>query len=466
MNTKKSQNKMSLFNEIKNLIIKKEEINISKLSKKWNVDRKTVRKYKNKLLKNLDLEYDTIKRKYDKPKTAVFKKHENFIIERIESIKTKTNGSLVSVASLFFAFKRYLERIKEDQSIITSLKFSTFQKYIKENFNYSSFKTRTNFKTALKESLPAENLEIDWAENVLLYLTNGQHLLVNILILKLSFSRKISFQLTFDKKEDTLIKMIIFSLITWKGVPNNLICDNMKTIVQKNNGYNKVVLNKKFEAFAKDFGMNVKPCNPNTPQQKGKVEADVKIAKWVKANSGNFKDINEIIQYLKDIENDFNTSLNLSTGLTPNNYFEICEKDRLQKLPNQSVIDSYLNSEENRIVKKNCSISFLSNVFYLDPFYIEKTVQVYKENNTVYIKYDNKIIYQFLVNQVRNHKFLDLDTQTAILKRVYENQGIEIDEAVIINQAKKTCTVLDIQYKIKTNTYENDYDKLLKKGKN
>lgn len=454
--------KLMLIEQLKEKIKNNEKINLSELERTFGITRKTIRKYRDKILGNKDFELE--QRKYKKPKISVIIKHQDFINSRINHYNSKSiNGSKPSMYAIYSVFKEYLvnEEKTNFKDVSKLVSFSTFRKYLSEKHNYTSFKTKTP-RICVKESLPGEFIEIDWKENVIISLRNGKQVKFNILVAKLPFSRKISLHLTFDRKTQSTLKMIIFALVKLKGVPRTLICDNMKTIIEKNRGSNKdPILNKDFVDFTKDFNINIKPCTPYTPQQKGKVESIMRVVNRLKAYSGLIDDPFELVKILKIIEEEYNNSISDANGLVPNMIFEKAEQSTLQKLPHKELINSYLNTKEFRTVKKDCSVSFLSNKFYVSPEYIEKDVVIWKEKETIFISYNNKIIKEYDGVVVLKHKFVDLDTQVEILKYEYEMMGYEIDMDKIIEIAKRTLKSIDIQYKLKKSINIKQYDKFL-----
>lgn len=365
--------------------------------------------------------------------------------------------------AIYNMFKNYCcekeNILKNDFEKIVS--FATFRKFLKRNYKYTSFKT-TPPKICFKETLPGEYVEIDWKENMKLTFKDGSYKTINVLILKLPFSRKISLHLTFDRKVKTIMKAIIFGFIKFKGVPKTLVCDNMKTIVIKNNGFNQThVINSEFNHFASDFKFSVKPCSPYSPQQKGKVESSVRIINRIKAYSGLINNVQELVELIKELENDYNSSVNNSNGLIPEYVFKTTEQKELQKLPNKDLVDDYLSAKEFKTVKKDCSISYLSNIYYVDPEYINKDVEIWREKDTIYIKYNNKIIKKYENVDVLKHKFIDFKTQVNILIYQYQQEGFEINMDEISEKAKNTLKSLDIQYSLKKKINISDFDKLL-----
>ena len=425
--------KFWMINELKKLINSNEKINLSALERKWKITRKTISKYKNIVLNNPEIEYEELKRKYSKPKTSFLENYENFFKERIDHYENYLNGSKPSILAIYRIFINHISKIKNKSYEETrkQINYSTFKKFLREKYKYTSFKKHIS-KISLKETLPGENVEIDWAENIKITFKDKSISYINILVIKLSFSRKISLHIIYDKKIQTTLKMIIFGLIKFKGVPKNLICDDMKSIIYKNNGYNKEpILTQEFKNFSKDFNINIKPCDPYTPQQKGKVESVVKIAKQIKAFSRLLESKEELIKQLHNIENEYNNSISNANGLKPNEVFQKEENKHLNSLPNEFVINSYINTVEYRRVKKDCTILFLSNFYYLSPNYINKDVEIWKENNTIFISYNNRIIKEYTHLKTYKHKYVDLSTQIEILKNQYTKENKKIDDLEI-----------------------------------
>ena len=61
-------------------------------------------------------------------------------------------------------------------------------------------------------------------------------------------------EVTFDKKQETLFKCLNNAFNYTTGVPNEVLFDNMKTVVDQNNTYiGYVKFNSKFEQFSKDY---------------------------------------------------------------------------------------------------------------------------------------------------------------------------------------------------------------------
>ena len=64
-----------------------------------------------------------------------------------------------------------------------------------------------------------------------LYSKHGEEFIINIFLTLLGYSRLKYIELTLDKSQDTLEKCIINSFKYYGGVPEEIIFDHMKTVV-------------------------------------------------------------------------------------------------------------------------------------------------------------------------------------------------------------------------------------------
>ena len=92
-----------------------------------------------------------------------------------------------------------------------------------------------------------------------------------------------------NKSSDVLFNLLTQAFELMGGVPNELVTDNMKTVMdqprtERTNGQ----INRRFKQFADDFNFKVKPCIAGRPRTKGKVESIMKILDEIHAYQGNY----------------------------------------------------------------------------------------------------------------------------------------------------------------------------------
>src|SRR5699024_9294287 len=137
---------------------------------------------------------------------------------------------------------------------------------------YHAQKGRNPHKEAMRfETTPAEQAQLDWKENLRYITKDGETLQVNVLVFLLGHSRFRTYSLSLSKSQDILMSFLTESFEAIGGVPNTLLVDNMKTIMDEpRTAYKSGKVNERFYQFSKDYGFNVQPCIAGRPQTKAK----------------------------------------------------------------------------------------------------------------------------------------------------------------------------------------------------
>ena len=127
-----------------------------------------------------------------------------------------------------------------------------------------------------------------------LYDTRGNEYIISIFLIALGNSRYKYIELTFDQTQPTLFRCLSNSFRYFGGTTEEILFDNMKTIVDHvKSNYTEVVINSKAMHFSKDAGFKIVTCRPYRPQTKGKVETLAKVMNRLKAYNHEFKDKEE-----------------------------------------------------------------------------------------------------------------------------------------------------------------------------
>lgn len=185
---------------------------------------------------------------------------------------------------------RYQEEIAEKMQIkgvtITGVYQYIAQKYGGEKIgcycNFYHYVRKHDFVTAKKEKGHAryetalgKQAQIDWKEDISLKSRNGTEYNFNIFNYKLGNSRYCHYVYKANKRRQEVFESLMESFTECGGVPEEILCDNMSSIVDMDGKTRKV--NEKFRQFAKDFGFDVKLCKPKHAYTKGKVESNTKF---------------------------------------------------------------------------------------------------------------------------------------------------------------------------------------------
>ncbi|MFB1050501.1 IS21 family transposase, partial [Paraliobacillus sp. JSM ZJ581] len=274
-----------------------------------------------------------------------------------------------------------------------------FQKY------FDSRKGRQSDKEVIRfETSPAEQAQLDWKENIKYITKDGEILYVNVCVLLLSYSRFRTYLLSISKSQSILLSFLMESFEAIGGVPNTILVDNMKTVMDEpRTKYQHGKMNERFYQFAKDCGMEVKPCIAGRPRTKAKVEAPMKLLDEIHAYQGKFN-YEELHDFVQKLCNRINNAYHQGTGKIPILHLQK-EKNLLSPLPSKRIRDYY--KIDHTPVKVNTSnmFSYKSNMYSVPAGYIGKTVGLQVYDSQIHVYYNTDLIAKHHLNQQKlNYK--------------------------------------------------------------
>jgi hypothetical protein len=182
------------------------------------------------------------------------------------------------------------------------------------------------------------------------------------------------------------------------GVPSEILCDNMRTIVDITEDGRRI--NAKAKQFAKDFGFKIKLAKPRHSYTKGKVETINKFMEWLRVYEGEFETEDDLTRIMLSINDRVNTEVCQATNMPPYLLFQK-EKDMLQPLPSPYVIDSYREYDRRTKVQKDSLIVFRKSRYSVPPEYIGKTVHLKAFGDDLKIYFENRCIAQHKISDKR-----------------------------------------------------------------
>ena len=175
------------------------------------------------------------------------------------------------------------------------------------------------------------------------------------------------------------------------------------------------------KAFAKDFNFKIKLCKPRHPFTKGKVEAANKFMTWLLPYEHEFETEAELQAILDKISNKVNTSPCQETGVPPLLLFQK-EKEYLQSLPKDDVIESYLTHDRQTIVRADSLVTFMNSKYSVSPEYIGKPVRLRVSDDILYIYFNTE---QIAVHKISNKKLnYDSEHYKKLLGMTMQNQEV------------------------------------------
>lgn len=318
-------------------------------------------------------------------------------------------------------------------------KYGIVNKYVS-----SKKKNIVNEITIRFETIKGYQSQVDWKEKMKLHDTNGNEYIINIFLVVLGNSRFKYIELTFDKTQLTLFNCLINTFKYFGGTTEEILFDNMKTIVdQVKSTYNDVVINSKALQFSKDAGFKIITCRPYRPRTKGKVETLAKIMNRLKAFDYEFKDIDELKQIVTKLNYELNCiEKSQATNEIPNLLFE---KEKKYLTPvNIDLLKTYIITEKTYKVSNESMITFKGIKYSVPIQYIGKHLTVLEEDNVIHIYYSKNFICSYRKNQKYKYNYKKEDYME-ILKNSSFNGKTEEEIENYINKNLKSLDRINIE---------------------
>ena len=410
--------KLKTFMEHNNI-----KLNKSELARQLGIDRRTVDKYLDGYEKpghrdkpsRLDTYHDTIQDLLSSS-TQVF--HFRSVLYRYLA----DNYGMDVPAQTFY---HYLKSVPE------------FDRYFKKNRNSDAVSN----PVIRYETLPGEQGQFDWKESIPFVLRDtGEKISLNVLVLIMGSSRFRIYKPSLWMTQDVLIHLLVECFETLGGVPNVLLTDNMKTVMDAaRTPSSKGKINERFAAFAKDFGFELIPCVAATPKTKGKVESQMKYLDEIQAYSGQLTLV-ELFELVTKICERVNNSICQGTGRIPMIEFEK-ERGLLKPLPNESIRRQYKIRTSTAKVNTAGMVTIRSNHYSVPCGYIGKDVQYQIHDSDIYIYSGTKLI---AVHPLSDRK-LNYDAEHYAEVLSYRYIGRDSDE--VRQLAKQKLEIIGGTYK-------------------
>ena len=318
-------------------------------------------------------------------------------------------------------------------------KYGIVNKYVS-----SKKKNIVNEITIRFETIKGYQSQVDWKEKMKLHDIYGNEYIINIFLIVLGSSRFKYIELTFDKTQVTLFNCLINSFKYFGGTTEEILFDNMKTIVdQVKSTYNDVVINSKALQFSKDAGFKIITCRPYRPRTKGKVETLAKIMNRLKAFDYEFKDKEELKQIVIKLNYQLNyTEKSQATNEIPDILFKK-EKEYLTPV-NIDLLKTYVVTEKTYKVSNESMITYKGIKYSVPIQYIGKQLTVLEEDNVIHLYYSKNFICSYKKNQKYKYNYKKEDYME-ILKNSSFNGKTEEEIEIYINKNLKSLDRINIE---------------------
>lgn len=332
------------------------KLNYSDLSRKYKIDRRTIKKYNNG--------YEPKVTRERKSKLDDFK---GIIKEKLE----------LSGATIIGVYQ-YIASEYEIGS------YSNFYKYVVKN----NLKPKKIKKPNLRfETDYGIQLQFDWKEDIKMVSKHGELFEFNIFSATLGASRLHVFIYSKYKTRNDVQRCLIDTFKYIGGVTEEILTDNMSSIVDvKKNKFCK-----EFIAFTKDMGTQPKKCKAKHPYTKGKDESANRFMSWLIPYNHEFENEEELIKIIRDINLKVNKQVNSTIGVAPIMLFSK-EKEYLKPLPNNKILDEYYVSTI-KVKVTNESLFYYKGIKYSVPIkFIDHTLDVQEADHKLYVYYNKDLI--------------------------------------------------------------------------
>ncbi len=369
----------------------KEGQNITEISEQESRDRKTVRQaIQNILGKGIRKSDELINR-------------EEFFLKYSFAGPSKSPGT----ANILEAYKGELSDLINNPAEPMKPKTAFEVVCIRHNLkvSYTSFK-RFSMKSGLtakksKETLrietePGEEVQLDYGK-VGMFDYAGKKKIVQAFVGIMSHSRLPFVQFVYSQNQESFVESNGAMLEFFEGAPVRISLDNLKTGVLSPDLYDPK-LNPAYAEFAEHYHTFLDPCRVRKPQDKGKIERMVPVARELfrKLKALNpSASLNELNILAMDwSRKEYGMRNHGTTGLKPMEVFEAIEKPLLKKLPEDRFRIPVWKKAK---VHSDQYVQFEKKRYSLPPKYRGEEVMVRRTGNLVKIFFQYKLIREFTV---------------------------------------------------------------------
>ena len=356
------------------------------------------------------------------------------IDRRLHPEKYKKDKKKRIYTSKLDQYKNIIDEKLEDNNIpSTGIYFLLKNKYgytgkygIVNKYVSSKKKSIISNLTIRFETIKGYQSQVDWKEKMKLYDIKGNEYIISIFLIVLGNSRYKYIELTFDQTQSTLFRCLSNSFRYFGGTTDEILFDNMKTIVDHvKSTYTDVIINSKAMQFSKDAGFKIITCRPYRPQTKGKVETLAKVMNRLKAYNHEFKDKEELSLIVDQLKYELNfEEKSQATNEIPRVLFEK-EKEYLKPV-NYEILENYCLPEKTYKVSHESMITYHGIKYSVPIQYIGK-IYTYQKNSKWRYNYKKEDYIDILKHSSFNTK-TEVEIDEYINKNLYSLDGIYIDK--------------------------------------
>lgn len=267
-------------------------------------------------------------------------------------------------------------------------KYSSVATFVKKHKDSETQKATIRFETS-----PGLQAQVDWKEDLKLISKHGEIYKVNIFLMVLGYSRVKYVCLTSNRKQDTLFQCLIDGFKYFGGIPDEILFDNMKTVIDRSKStFSRIELNERFSYFMKDAGFKTLACRAYRPQTKGKVEALSKLTSRLVVYNEEFDDYKDLEDIVNEFMHDINFEISQATGEIPLERLKK-EQEYLNPLTPVEILLSYVSRKKEYKVSKDSMVLYKGKKYSVPTKYINKKLSITEQNDgNIYLHYNGDVI--------------------------------------------------------------------------
>lgn len=301
--------------------------------------------------------------------------------------------------------------------------------------NYVSKKKKNIMQdlTIRFETIPGYQSQVDWKESMTLRNVDGIEYKFSIFLIVCGYSRFKYIELTSDRTQITLLTCLIHAFEYFGGTTDEIIFDNMKTVVDHaKSDYKKVVINSKFNQFSKDALFKIYTCRPYRPQTKGRVETLAKVMNRLKAYDYEFNDWDDLNNIVKYLLNEIN--YNEKSQATKEIPSIKMEKEKEYLIPvNIDLLKIYISNPKTYKVSKESMITYQGKKYSVPTCYVGYCLSVKEDDEFINIYYTTNFICSYNKNTAERFNYKKNDYLDILNKSVYKEKSIEEISQISLN---------------------------------
>jgi len=210
-----------------------------------------------------------------------------------------------------------------------------------------------------------------------------------VFVMTLAYSRHQYVEFVFDQKVETWLRLHRHAFEYFGGVPRRIVLDNLKAGIIKA-CFDDPQVQRAYRECAEHYGFLIAPCDPQQPQQKGKVESGVH---YVKRNFLAGREPAPLpennLKVLKWVEQTAGLRIHGTTRRQPLAQFRQFEQAALLPLPETPFEPAVWKQVK---LHRDCYVHF-DKAYYSAPFrYVGQTLWVRGDDRTVRLYADHLLI--------------------------------------------------------------------------